>query len=108
MSNVRSSGIAGIDCHGSGYAAAPGAVRWLGLAAAPTFATMAMWTAVSAGQQDLLCISGHGSIPMNGMVVMYALMSTFHVPPWLFLIFDRRGSRAWVECRSNPVNAMIF
>jgi len=90
----RSSEIAGFDCHGSGHTAAPGAVRWLSLAAAPTFAAMALWTAVCGGQQDLLCMSSHGPWPLNGMMAMYVLMSIFHGPPWLILIINRRGLRA--------------
>ena len=46
--------------------------EWLSLGAAPTFAIMAL----HCGLQD-------GCMP--GMVPMYALMSLFHVNPWLRL-----------------------
>lgn len=64
--------------------------RWLGLAATPTFATMAALTAVlGGGQADMLC-AGHG-LSLGGMVPMYLLMSAFHSAAWLRLISGRRG-----------------
>ena len=69
-------------CAGSG--AAPGVAGWLGLAAAPTFALMAAWTALTSGPPDLLCMQ-HVS-PLTGMTAMYALMSAFHAAPWLRLM----------------------
>jgi hypothetical protein len=60
------------------------ATGWLGLAAAPTFAIMALTT--SGGAADLLCA---GSSPLGGMTAMYLLMSMFHLPPWLKLIAER-------------------
>jgi hypothetical protein len=66
-------------------------VRFLSLAATPTFATMALLTGVlDAGAPDMLCSAQHAS-PLNGMVVMYLLMSAFHSAPWLKLISSRRG-----------------
>ena len=62
-------------------------VRALSLAAAPTFAIMALLTAVS-GVPDALCSPG-GS-PLTGMVAMYLLMSTFHLTPWLRLLSSGR------------------
>jgi hypothetical protein len=62
-------------------------VDWLSLAAAPTFAVMALLTGV--GGADRLCSAVHGA-PMGGMAAMYALMSAFHSPPWLKLICRRR------------------
>ena len=50
--------------------------RWLPLAAAPTFATMAVFTG----------IFGDGA----HMVPMYVLMSAFNVAPWLH-VFAARG-----------------
>jgi hypothetical protein len=70
--------------------AAPG-VGWLGLAAAPTFALMALCTASFAGQPDMLCLAMQGSSPMSGMTLMYALMSLFHLSPWLRLLGGRRA-----------------
>lgn len=64
--------------------------RWLGLAATPTFAIMAVLTAVLGGPADTLCAAGHGSL-LGGMVPMYLLMSAFHSAAWLRLI---RGTAA--------------
>jgi hypothetical protein len=60
--------------------------RWLGLAATPTFAIMAVLTAVLGGSPaDMLCAAGHG-LSLGGMVPMYLLMSAFHAAAWLRLI----------------------
>ena len=73
----------------SGGAAA--AADWLSLAAAPTFATMALMTAVLGGGAEPLCSAmQHGSL-MGGMVPMYLMMGAFHVAPWLRLISGRRS-----------------
>lgn len=65
------------------------AAGWLGLAAAPTFALMALLTALPiGGPVEMLCMSGHGS-PLGGMVPMYLLMSAFHAAPWLRLLGGR-------------------
>ncbi len=77
-------------CAGDGNAA-PGMARWLGLAAAPTFSAMALWTGFFNGHPDMLCMAMQGSSPMSGMTVMYLLMSAFHLPPWLELISGRRN-----------------
>jgi hypothetical protein len=64
--------------------------RWLGLAATPTFAVMAVLTAVlGGGPADMLCSAGHGSM-LGGMVPMYLLMSAFHASAWLRLVSERR------------------
>ncbi|MGY8677993.1 hypothetical protein Q2941_09250 [Bradyrhizobium sp. UFLA05-153] len=71
--------------------AAIGAANWLRLAAAPTFAIMALLTAVlGGGSLDALC-STAGASPFGGMVPMYLLMSAFHLAPWLKLIGSRAG-----------------
>ena len=63
--------------------------RWLGLAATPTFAVMALLTAVLGGQADMLCSAGH--VPsLGGMVPMYLLMSAFHSAAWLRLLAGPR------------------
>jgi hypothetical protein len=62
---------------------ARGAARWLCLAASPTFALMALATAVSGGR-EMSCMMGQS--PLAGMVPMYLLMSAFHLAPWLRLI----------------------
>jgi hypothetical protein len=61
---------------------------WLSLAAAPTFAMMALLTGVLGG--DLPCSAAPAS-PLSGMVAMYLLMSAFHSSPWLRLIARRRS-----------------
>jgi hypothetical protein len=75
-----------------GVAAAHHLARWLGLAATPTFAIMALLTVVlGGGPSDALC-SG-GSL-LGGMVPMYLLMSAFHSAAWLRLMSGRaRGSQ---------------
>lgn len=71
-----------------------GAADWLSLAAAPTFAFMALLTAVpGAALPDVLCSTAAGASPFNGMVLMYLLMSAFHLAPWLRLISSRRVQR---------------
>jgi hypothetical protein len=77
-------------CAGGGRAAS-GAAGWLGFAAAPTFAIMALWTGLFSGQPDILCMAMQGSSPMSGMTLMYLLMSAFHAAPWLRLISSRRS-----------------
>ena len=77
-------------CAGGGHAAS-GAAGWLGLAAAPTFALMALWTGFSGGQPDILCTSIGGASPLGGMTLMYLLMSAFHAAPWLKLIARAAG-----------------
>ena len=65
---------------------------WLSLAAAPSFAAMALLTGVlGGGAPDLLCSAAHGASPVGGMVPMYLLMSAFHSSPWLRLMSGRRS-----------------
>jgi hypothetical protein len=71
-----------------GATSAIGLAQWLCLAAAPTFAIMALLTGLGESRMDGLCSSGHGA-PLSGMVIMYLLMSAFHSPPWLNLIRGR-------------------
>ncbi|WP_246702727.1 hypothetical protein [Starkeya sp. ORNL1] len=72
-------------------APALGAAGWLNLAAAPTFAIMALLTGVLGGPADMLCPAAPDAWPLGGMAVMYALMSAFHMAPWLRLIASRRA-----------------
>jgi hypothetical protein len=65
---------------------------WLGLAATPSFAVMAVLTALGGAPADMLCSAGHGSL-LDGMVPMYLLMSAFHSAAWLKLIAERRRAR---------------
>jgi hypothetical protein len=68
------------------------AADWISLAAAPTFAIMALLTrALDVGQPDLLCSAAQHALPLSGMVVMYLLMTAFHAAPWLKLISSRRS-----------------
>ena len=68
-----------------------GAAHWLSLAAAPSFAIMALLTGLGGGgAMDMICSPGHG-VALGGMVPMYLLMSAFHSAPWLRLIARRRG-----------------
>ena len=80
-----------------------GAAGWLGLAAAPTFAIMALLTAVSGGGSPLCSMAS--ASPLTGMVPMYLLMSAFHSAPWLKLISSRRTtillSRPWAKLGRN-------
>ena len=69
-----------------------GAIHWLGFAAAPTFAVMALLTAVSGGPPRMLCSAAMDGSPFTGMVPMYLLMSVFHSAPWLKLIASGRRS----------------
>jgi hypothetical protein len=63
----------------------------LALAASPTFAIMALLTAVmGGGSSEMLGMTTHAS-PIGGMVTMYSLMSAFHASAWLKVI--RTGGR---------------
>jgi hypothetical protein len=69
---------------------------WLAFAAAPTFAVMALLTAASGADADMLCSAAQGASPFGGMVPMYVLMSAFHSAPWLRLI--SQGGTPAGEC----------
>ena len=58
-----------------------GAADCLSLAAAPTFAAMALLEAAGGGPLSMLCSSS----PWTGMAPMYLLMGVFHLAPWLRL-----------------------
>jgi hypothetical protein len=67
------------------------AADWLSLAASPTFAMMALVTAVLGGGTDPRCsATQHGPI-MSGMIPMYLMMAAFHSAPWLRLFASRRS-----------------
>jgi hypothetical protein len=67
-----------------------GADRWLPLAAAPTFAIMALLTAIQGGgMPDMVCLASQHVSALGGMVPMYLLMSAFHLRPWLKLILSQ-------------------
>jgi len=88
--HANSTGAA--SCDDEGAAAALGIAKLLSLAATPTFAIMVLLTGVlGGGQPDILCSAVEHTSPLSGMIPMYLLMSAFHLPPWLKLIFGRRG-----------------
>lgn len=63
------------------------AAQWLSLAAAPTFALMAVVTGIlGGGAHQMACAATTPMSPLAGMVPMYALMSGFHLTPWMKLI----------------------
>jgi hypothetical protein len=70
------------------------AADWLGLAAAPTFAIMALLTGVLGSPSDMLCSAAQGASPLSGMVPMYLLMCAFHSGSWLKLISNREAPDA--------------
>jgi hypothetical protein len=72
-------------------ATASGAADWLCLAAAATFAIMALLTGLGGGAPHLVCAPAQDISPLSGMVPMYLLMSAFHSAPWLKLISSRRN-----------------
>ena len=72
--------------------ASVGVANWLSLAAAPTFAIMALVTAAHGGGATGTHGSGpHEALPLSGMAMMYVLMSLFHAVPWLKWIAGRRS-----------------
>nr|WP_037413158.1 hypothetical protein [Sinorhizobium sp. CCBAU 05631] len=73
-----------------GNTTALGTADVLSLAAAPTFAVMALLAGVLGTPPDMLCSSAGDAPAVTGMVPMYALMSAFHSAPWLRLISGRR------------------
>jgi hypothetical protein len=67
--------------------------HWISLAAAPTFAVMALLTGVlGSGRPDMLCSAGPDASLLNGMLPMYLLMSAFHSAPWLKLMSGHRNA----------------
>ena len=78
-------------------AAVLGLADLLRLAAAPSYAFMAVFIAVfGESPKDMLCMGMHHTSPLSGMAWMYVLMSAFHSAPWLKLIAapQRAGSIA--------------
>jgi len=70
----------------SGDRVALSAASWLSLAAAPTFALMALVTALfEDGRVAALCTQAGLPSALTGMGPMYLLMAAFHLAPWLRL-----------------------
>ncbi|WP_052367826.1 hypothetical protein [Algiphilus aromaticivorans] len=68
------------------------AADWLGLAAAPIFAGMALVSGIAGDGRIALCSVGQGAWPLSEMVLMYLLMSFFHLAPWVRALSGRRPS----------------
>ena len=67
---------------------------WLSLAAAPTFITMTVATALVGDTSMMtMCSGGQGTFPLTGMATMYLLMSAFHLSPWLRLASPTKAPR---------------
>jgi len=62
------------------------AADWLCLAAAPSFAIMALLSGMSSAGLHGICGMMQSSSPLSGMTGMYLLMSAFHSAPWLNLL----------------------
>lgn len=90
---------------GSGGEAAPRAVRWLGLAAAPIFALMGLWTALFRAHLAMLCMAMRDSSVMSGMTVMYLLMAVFHSAPWLKRFTSRKSVSSHRGCLRSELRA---
>jgi hypothetical protein len=73
---------------------ARGAIAFLSLAAAPTFAIMALLSGLDGAGPEMLCMPAQHASPLSGMATMYGLMSAFHAGAWLKLISGRRGRPA--------------
>jgi len=74
-------------------AAVLGVAEWLCLAAAPTFAIMALASVFLGGGPPMVCATGVDTSPLRGMTAMYLLMTAFHAPPWLRLISGLGNAR---------------
>ena len=86
---------------GTPHASNWGAAEFLSLAAAPTFAVMALLTAVLGGG-PLAMLCGADTSPLTGMIPMYVLMSAFHTAPWLRLL---AGSAHGLPDREPPARS---
>ncbi|MFO1049783.1 MAG: hypothetical protein U1E52_18030 [Geminicoccaceae bacterium] len=71
----------------------PGTAQSLSLAAAPTFAVMALFASnADHDSMGMICASGQAWSSVDGMSAMYLLMSAFHLPAWLRLVVGERNS----------------
>jgi hypothetical protein len=79
-----------------------GASDWVCLAAAPSFAVIALLTGLfGGGAQAMSCMGAHDASPLSGMTFMYMLMSAFHSAPWLKRIsaWGSDARRSWSGIR---------
>lgn len=79
------------------------AAHLVSLAAAPTFATMALLTAASDRAHEVTGSTAHDASPLGGMVLMYVLMGVFHTAPWLKRFSRGRRKRA-LESHGVPIH----
>jgi hypothetical protein len=84
---------AGTALSDDGRQAARRLASGLRLAAAPVFSVMALLAGLhgDGAAADVLCLTADHASPFSGMVVMYLLMSAFHLPPWLLLFSGERS-----------------
>jgi hypothetical protein len=106
MSEIHAGGSAGGAIPGeNANPAALGATDWLALAAAPTFAIMALLTLLGEAP-NMICSAAQDASRLGGMVPMYLLMSAFHSAPWLKLVSKRRRGarrpRSGVHASNGP------
>ena len=67
---------------------ANGIAGWLSFAATPAFGIMAVYTGLF-GRTEMICSAMPDALPLNGMALMYVLMSIFHATPWVKLAARR-------------------
>jgi hypothetical protein len=81
------------------HAAALRAADWLCLAAAPTFAIMALLAGVLGGARlNMLCSAAQDASLLRGMVPMYLLMSAFHSVRSITELFGPITGRTLYDC----------
>ena len=79
-----------------------GIADWLGLAAAPAFAVMAVVSGVGDEGRSALCTVAGGPAAWDGMAFMYLLMSLIHLPPWVRALSGRAAQPRWSHVSARP------